>query len=123
MVEPTETVGDRSVTVTNLDDGVGSLVNAFTVSAGPTTTSLSPSSYRHGLSSRTVIIAGSGFQSGATVAFSGSGITVNSVTRNSGTQLTVVISLSSGAAVGSRNVTVTNPDAGSYTLSNGFTVS
>ena len=63
-----------------------------------------------------------GFVSGASVAFSGSGITVNSVTRNSATQLTVVISLSSGAAVGTRNVTVTNPDAGWYTLSNGFTV-
>jgi hypothetical protein len=55
------------------------------------------------------------------VAFSGTGINVNSVTRNSATQLTVVISLSSSAATGLRNVTVTNPDAGFYTLSNGFT--
>jgi hypothetical protein len=60
--------------------------------------------------------------SGATVAFSGSGITVKSVTFSSSTKLTVVISLSSTAATGARNVTVTNPDAGTYTLPGGFTV-
>jgi len=92
------------------------------VNARPTITSLTPSSYRHGLSNRTVTITGTSFVSGASVCFSGTGITVNSVTRNSATQLTVVISLSGGAATGTRNVTVTNPDAGWYTRSSGFTV-
>ena len=121
-ISATATIGSSSVTVTNLDAGVGSLASAFTVNARPTILSLSPNSRRHGLSNQTIIIAGTGFVSGATVAFSGSGITVNSVTRNSATQLTVVISLSGSAATGLRNVTVTNPDAGFYTLSNGFTV-
>ncbi|HEX7544139.1 MAG TPA: hypothetical protein VF361_04995 [Candidatus Limnocylindrales bacterium] len=52
----------------------------------------------------------------------GSGITVNKVTVNNASKLTVVISLSSSAATGPRNVTVTNPDAGTYTRPNGFTV-
>jgi len=34
----------------------------------------------------------------------------------------VVISLSASAATGARNVTVTNPDAGTLTLTDGFTV-
>ena len=59
---------------------------------------------------------------GATVAISGSGITVNSVTWNSATKLTIVVSVSGGASTGFRNVTVTNPDQGSFTLSNGFRV-
>ena len=32
------------------------------------------------------------------------------------------ISVASGAATGNRNVTVTNPDQGSFTLSSGFKV-
>jgi hypothetical protein len=52
----------------------------------------------------------------------GSGITVNKVTVNNASKLTVVIPLSSSAATGPRNVTVTNPDAGTYTRPNGFTV-
>jgi hypothetical protein len=110
------------VTVTNLDGGVGSRATAFTVNARPTITSLSPNSRTRGTSNQTITITGTGFVSGATVAFTGTGITVNSVTRTSATQLTVVISLSGSAATGLRNVTVTNPDAGFYTLTNGFTV-
>jgi hypothetical protein len=56
------------------------------------------------------------------LAFSAIGITVNSGTRTSATQLTVVISLSGSAVVGLRDVAVANPDAGWYTLANGFTV-
>ena len=116
------TTGSRSVTVVNTDGGRATATGAFSVNARPTISSLSPSSRGQGAASQTIIVAGTGFVSGATVAFSGSGITVNSVTRNTATQLTVRISLSGGAATGSRNVTVTNPDAGWYTLSNGFTV-
>ena len=56
------------------------------------------------------------------MTFSGSGITVSSVTWNSATKLTIIISVASGASTGNRNVTVTNPDGGAVTLSNGFKV-
>jgi hypothetical protein len=121
-ISATATVGASTLTVTNLDGGVGSRATAFTVNARPTITSLSPNSRTRGTSNQTITITGTGFVSGATVAFTGTGITVNSVTRTSATQLTVVISLSGSAATGLRNVTVTNPDAGFYTLTNGFTV-
>jgi ABC-type transporter Mla MlaB component len=121
-VSATATVGGRSVTVTNLDGGVGSLGSAFTVNARPTITSLNPSSLRHGLSNQAMTITGTGFVNGATVSFSGTGITVNSVSWTNATHVAVVISLSASTATGTRNVTVTNPDAGLFTVSNGFTV-
>ena len=121
-ISATASLGASSVTVTNPDDGVGSKANAFTVTARPTITSLSQTSGHRGSSNLSITVTGTGFVSGATVAFSGSGITVKSVTFSSSTKLTVVISLSSTAATGARNVTVTNPDAGTYTLPGGFTV-
>ncbi len=56
------------------------------------------------------------------MSFSGSGITVVSVTFTDSSHLTVKVSVASGAATGNRNVTVTNPDTGSFTLSSGFKV-
>ena len=50
------------------------------------------------------------------------GITVNSCTFNSATQLTANIAIGSTATLGSRNVTVTNPDSQSSTLSSAFSV-
>jgi len=121
-VSATAPVGARTVTVTSLDGGVASLAAAFTVNARPTITSLAPTSRTRGQSNQSIVFTGTGFVTGATVVFSGTGITVVSVTRNSATQLTVVISVSGGATTGARNVTVTNPDAGTFTLSGGFTV-
>ena len=121
-VSTSATVGARTVSVRNTDGGTASLAGAFTVNARPTLTSLSPNARHRGQSNQTIIFTGTGFVTGATVSFSGSGITVGSVTRNSSTQLTVVVSVSAGAALGLRNVTVTNPDAGWFTLNNGFTV-
>jgi hypothetical protein len=47
---------------------------------------------------------------------------VNSCTFNSAAQLTANITINSTATLGSRNVTVTNPDTQSSTLSNAFSV-
>jgi len=70
----------------------------------------------------TAQIFGSGFQSGATVKLTGLGpdIIGSNVTQNSST-LTATFSLS-GAAIGVRNIIVTNPDSTIATLPNGFTV-
>ncbi len=43
-------------------------------------------------------------------AFSTAGLTVNSVTRNSDTSLSLVVSASAGATLGASNITITNPD-------------
>ena len=87
----------------------------------PALSSINPTSGDQGQNLSGVILTGSNFQSGATCSF-GAGITVNSCAFNSATQLTASITIGSAATLGSRNVTVTNPDSESSTLSNGFTV-
>jgi len=103
------------------------LTNGFTVTTAgppppPSVSSVNPNSGAQGQNLPSVAITGSNFQSGAACSF-GAGITVNSCTFNSATQLTASITISSAAAVGSRNVTVTNPDNQTGTLTNGFSVS
>ncbi|HYL93048.1 MAG TPA: IPT/TIG domain-containing protein [Alphaproteobacteria bacterium] len=113
--------GPRTVTVTNPDTQAGSLTNGFTVNApAPAVTSLNPASAIQGATT-SVTITGTAFQSGATCSF-GAGITVNSCAFVSATQLTAGITVASGAATGTRTVTVTNPDAQVGSLTNGFTV-
>jgi hypothetical protein len=68
-----------------------------------------------------VTLSGNSFQSSPTCSF-GSGITVNSCAYNSPNQITANINILGAAVVGSRNVTVTNTDGQSSTLTNGFTV-
>jgi subtilisin family serine protease len=66
-------------------------------------------------------ITGTGFGSGSTVSF-GSGITVSNLAVASSTQLTATLTIAAGAALGSRDVTVTNSIGGSGTLAGGFSV-
>ena len=125
-ISSTATLGSRNVSVTNPDTQSSTLSNGFTVTmAGPppppTLSSVNPNSGAQGQNLSSVILTGSNFQSGATCLF-GAGITVNSCTFNSATQLTASITISSTATLGSRNVTVTNPDTQSSTLSNAFSV-
>src|SRR4029077_20974158 len=125
-ISSTATLGTRNVTVTNPDTQSGSLTNGFTVTTAgppppPSMSSVNPNSGAQGQNLPSVVITGGSFQSGATCSF-GSGITVNSCTFISATQLTANISISSTATLGTRNVTVTNPDTQSGSLTNGFTV-
>ncbi len=125
-VSSTATVGTRNVTVTNPDSQTGTLPNGFAVTTSgppppPSVSSVNPNSGAQGQSLPSVIVTGSNFQSGASCNF-GAGITVNSCTFNSVTQLTANIAISSTATLGTRNVTVTNPDNQSNTLTNGFSV-
>ena len=122
----TATLGSRNVAVTNRDSQSSTLSNGFTVTTAgmpppPALSSVNPNSGARGQNLTGVILSGNSFQSGATCAF-GAGITVNSCTFNSPTQLTASIGIGSTAALGSRNVTVTNPDSQSSTLSNAFSV-
>jgi Bacterial Ig domain len=125
-ISASATTGTRNVTVTNPDTQSGALTNGFSVTAAgppppPTVSSVSPNSGAQGQNLPSVMISGNSFQSGATCSF-GTGITVNSCAFNSATQLTANITISSTATIGARNVTVTNPDSQSSTLTNGFTV-
>ena len=108
--------------MTNPDGGTGTLSSSFTVTARPTITSLSPNSKSRGSGPQNITVNGSNFVSGVSVAFSGSGINVISVTRNSSSSITVRLSVSNFASTSFRDVTVTNPDGGTFTLGNGFRI-
>ena len=121
-IAPGAPTGNRDVTVTNVDGGTGSRNNAFSVSAGPTVTSVSPASRPQGALNQVIVITGTGFASGAIASFSGAGITVNSTTFTSATQITVNISIAAGATLGACDVTVTNANGGAGTRTAAFTV-
>jgi hypothetical protein len=63
---------------------------------------------------------GLGFSNRISASVSGGGVTVNSVTYTDPTHVTLNVSVSSGASLGARNVTVTNPDGQSATNSSGI---
>ncbi|MDE2126477.1 MAG: exo-alpha-sialidase [Armatimonadetes bacterium] len=74
--------------------------------AAPTLTSLSPSSAIVGGPGFTLLVNGSGFQSGAVVAWNGTGLTT---TVTSPTQLQATVPATDIAATGTASVTATNP--------------
>ncbi len=120
------TVGTRDVSVTNAAPGGGTatLNAAFTIGYNaPTLTSLLPSIGAR-LQNLNVVLTGSNFIDGVTTADFGADVTVNSVTANSATQLTANITIAANAALGTRNVSVTNPTpaGGTATLPNSFTI-
>ena len=90
----------------------------------PTVTSITPGSGKSGTTVSITNLAGTDFQSGATVKLTKSGepdIHATGVTVGSSTQITCLFNLA-GASTGQWNVIVANPDAQSGTLSNGFEV-
>ena len=87
----------------------------------PTVTSATPNTGGQGQTNLSVVLAGANFAANPTCDF-GAGVEINSCTFNSATQITAVIDVLASAAVGTRNVTVTNADTQSGTLTNGFSV-
>ncbi|RLD18729.1 MAG: hypothetical protein DRI36_00690 [Caldiserica bacterium] len=93
----------------------------FTQKSSPQITEVNPNSGRQG-KTIPVTITGSNFQDGANVNISGAGVTVTSTTVKSSTEIDITVKISSNAAVGYRDVTVTNPDGGSATMADAFLV-
>lgn len=115
--------GPWDVRVTNPDAGSAVLAGGFTVTGGaPTVTSVDPAARPQGSSAQTIELTGTNFATGAQVSFSGTGITVGTPTVVSSTHIDVVISITGGAPLGARNVTVTNTDSQSGTCTGCFTV-
>jgi hypothetical protein len=99
-------------------------VRVITVTpAGPAPTLLSatPNTGNQGQTNLSVLLTGTNFAANPTCDF-GAGVEINSCTFNSATQITAVLDILASAAIGARNVTVTNTDTQSATLPNGFTV-
>src|SRR5881296_268994 len=104
--------------IANFADGTSASASASVLM--PTISSVSPSTGVQG-ASLTVTVTGTNFQAGASAAF-GSGITVSSTTVVSSAQLSVALVIGATAAMGARDVTVSNPDGQSAVLTGGFTV-
>jgi hypothetical protein len=106
-VSPTANPGTRTVTMSTGGETV-SLIQGFLVTGGiPSVISISPSTYKQCDANVNVQIAGVfTVWTGATTVYMGPNITVNSVTRNSNTALTAVVTVACGAPLGVQNVLV-----------------
>lgn len=87
----------------------------------PNCSVISPNSGIVGTNNLSVSITGGGYYPTPTIIF-GSGVTVNSVTYSSGTQLTADVSIAAEATLGSRDITITNPNGDAVTCTAAFTV-
>ena len=113
---PAHAAGAVAVTVTNADSQSGTAASAFTyVAPAPTVASVSPASGPIG-GGTAVTITGANFAVGAAVTIGGAPATGVSVVNG-----TTIAATTAAHAVGIVNVTVTNPDSQSATLTNGFT--
>jgi hypothetical protein len=113
-ITPGHAPGTVSVTVTNTNGSAATRAAGFTFLAGPTSIALAPSSGPSG-GNTSVTITGSGFQSGARVAFGDVEATIVTVTATS------ITAISPPHAAGTVAVVVTNPDGQSATLPGAFT--
>jgi hypothetical protein len=123
-INPGVAVGSRSLIVSNATGQTSTLANALSVTAAPTVASAttSPATGAQGVNGLAVTVTGTGFQNGAALSFSGSGITVNGTQFNNSGSLTANINIAAGAELGARDVTVINPDFGSATGADKFTI-
>jgi len=114
--------GSEIITAT---DGSVSGQATLTEIAVVTITSVNPAALGQGANggpyAQSVYIVGSEFESGATASF-GPGITVAFTTVVDSAHITAHVVVAGNASVGSRDVTVTNPDTSSETCSACFTV-
>ncbi|HET9285264.1 MAG TPA: RHS repeat-associated core domain-containing protein [Candidatus Angelobacter sp.] len=122
-IDPAATTGGRNVTITTGSE-VATLTGGFTVNPGtPVITNVNPNTGAVGQQGLSVTVTAqfTHFVQGSTTANFGGGITVASVTVNSPTSATVVLNISTAAAVGLRTVQfVTSSEV--VTLTNGFNV-
>ena len=117
-VTPAHAAGAVNVMVTNADAQSGTLNSGYTYStanSAPTVTSISPNSGTIN-GGTAVTIRGTGFLAGATVKLGGTSATGVSVVNS-----TTIAATTPAHAAGATSVVVTNTDAKTGTLNNGFT--
>lgn len=117
----TARVGPRDVLVTNLGVGSGTCTGCLTVTARPVPKTVTPPSAAQNTVT-TVTLTGTGFQRGATVLITGRTGVKATVTFVSATKLTLSVTVSRTAGIGTYTVKVGNPDGGSGSCVNCFSV-
>ena len=101
--------GWANVDIKNPDDTIATCNACVQVVAGPTVSSMAPSSAAAG-TSRGVTITGTNFETGARVA-STSGVKVQNTTVTSSTTITGTLTVSAATPSGDYKITVTNPNS------------
>ena len=99
-------------------------VRTITITAAspaPTLASAAPNTGAQARTNLNVILTGTNFLASPICSF-GAGVDVNSCTFNSATQLTANVDVLASAAVGPRNIVVTDTDTQTATLAGGFSV-
>jgi hypothetical protein len=119
--------GPYDVVVENPDHQQGTLPKGFSIvkTSSPVITSLTPDSGWHGSTVSIRNLAGSGFQTGARIELTKPGlpvITAKNVKIVSSSKITCSFTIPSRAKTGYRDVAITNPDGGTFTMANGFRV-
>lgn len=124
-VDRTASTGARNFSVINPAPGGGSASQSLTVSnPAPTLSAVAPATGVQGATAMQVVLTGTGFVPGSVVTLTPStDITVSSTTVDSPTQITIAIDIADGAAIGTRDVAVTNAAPGGGTSgSQSFTI-
>jgi peptidoglycan/xylan/chitin deacetylase (PgdA/CDA1 family) len=103
--------GPRTVSVDRAGEIGASCIGCLTVNASPTATSLSPNSLGQGATNATVRLNGLRITAGAAISFSGTGVSATIATVGT-SFVNLSVSVAGTASIGTRDVTVTNPDGG-----------
>jgi len=125
VIHGTATTVDRydfTVTVTDVAGATDSQALTMFVGFPPTITSVTPATRGQGAVNQAITISGTNFQSAAVVAFSDPDITLNTMTFVSPTELIAYVNVNKAAALAASDVTVTNPDGGTFTTAAALTI-
>jgi len=120
LAAPGDTVTGTYAETTTFDGPPASRTDAAGID--PVVTTADPSTLPRNVVGSDITVTGEGFADGAEASISGAGVTVNSTTFVSNTQLTVDVDIAGSAPVGSRDITVDNPNGGSGSCTDCFSV-
>ena len=109
---------DKGAAITTAMTGASVLVST----TSPWVTSLAPNTGAQGATLTAVQINGANLAGATAVTFSGTGVTASAVTVVNNAQITTTITITSGATLGAKDVTVTIPGSTNAVLVGGFTV-
>ncbi len=115
-------IGPKNVVITKPGTPSATCTGCLTVVARPAISLVDPASRPQGTDHATLTVSGSGFQPGATASLAGSGVTVHGATVVDATRIDLDVSVAATATIGTRALTITNPDGAAVTRTSGLTV-
>jgi len=115
--------GSFDVLAVNPDGGTGVLKKAFTVNLKPELKTIFPATAVQGVFEQELELSGQGFTKETTVKLSGEGIVINNIEFLDSTRLKALVTVGAKAPMEKRDISVLNPDGGSFMLNDTFGIS